>query len=455
MRQAFFLFTLLCLLGSGLANAAEVIERFQVEPVFGTKIRIVEAGLDKPLTLILLHGVGPEGATIWDDFIPEIALEYHVVACDLPGFGQSDKPNLLYSPERYSAFLDWLVNQTTTDRYILVGHSLGGALALHYTATAPLKPEQLILIDAAGILHRATLTKFMTHLNVGEENAYVPDRPVSWINRFTGTMIEKLQGVPIHLDFVLNTAKLRKKILQSDPNKIAGLALIQTNFTALIERVETPTNLIWGRDDNVAPLRTGQLLAARLPQAELSVIPECGHTPMRQQPDLFRQSLWQALLTPPTPLPAPIVSLTDRVGSCRNQENASFSGHYRRIDINRCQKVQLVDVTTAALTVTGSEVTIERSRIAGPGIGLHSIRSRIKATALDIEANPPIQTDQSKFDFVGVHLKSSTEQLVVGEGKPSRLLFSVSRGISPQFNDSLHDVVSISKQRPFKPGNNR
>lgn len=446
MRLKFFSLSLLCLMISSVAFSAEVVETFATEPVFGTKVRIVEAGRDKPLTLVLLHGVGQEGAEIWKELIPELALEYHVVACDLPGFGKSDKPNILYSPERYSEFLAWLVERTASDHFVLVGHSLGGALALHYTATASVKPDKLILVDVAGILHRAALTKFLLHLKITEGNSYVPSTPLAWFDRLMGTMVEKLQGLPADLDLMLRSAFLREKFLEGDPNKIAGLALIQTNFTPLIDKVDTPTFLIWGENDDIAPLRTGQLLASRLKQAQLDLIPDGGHAPMRRQQSAFRQTFWRALKSLPVKLPAMTDTASARVGRCRDQQDVVFSGNYRSIDLVRCQKVQLVDVVAQKLSVTDSEVTISRTRIDGTDVGLQAVRSRINGTVLDVEADLPIRTNQSSFDFAGVRLVSRGEWLVAGEGNPSRLLFSVSRGFSPQRNTQLHGVVAITEQ---------
>ncbi|MBW6512956.1 MAG: alpha/beta hydrolase [Desulfuromonadaceae bacterium] len=434
---------------AGPLYSAEVVESFANEPVFSTKVRLLEAGQGQATTLLLVHGVGDEGAEIWRELLPELAQSYHVVACDLPGFGKSDKPNVLYSPENFSKFLTWLVKRNTSGRFILVGHSLGGALALHYAATAAVKPDKLILIDAAGILHRAVLTKFFLHFKITDDQSYAPSASLSWLERLAGTMVEKFQGFPVSLDLLLNSAFMRDKFLGAEPNKIAGLALVQTNFTLLIPQVATPTFLLWGEDDDVAPLRTGRLLAMRLPQAQLELIPAGGHVPMQRQPVAFRQALWRALQTPPVIIPPGTAAESDRVGRCTDQEDAHFSGHYRRIELLRCQSAQIVDVTAHELSAIDSQVTIERSVINGNAVGLHTVRSYLLATALDISADLPILTEQSSFDFAGVTLKARGKQLVGGAGNPSRLLFSVSLGQTPAGQQVLHDVFPVTAKRPL------
>jgi len=70
------------------------------EPIFGGEIYLLQAGLQRDTTVILLHGVGDLASTIWDGFVPNLADFFHVIAVDLPGFGSSTKKNILYSPER-------------------------------------------------------------------------------------------------------------------------------------------------------------------------------------------------------------------------------------------------------------------------------------------------------------------------------------------------------------------
>ncbi len=180
-----------------------------------------------------------------------------MIALDLPGFGRSDQANLLYSPERYSAFLDWLVDRYVPGPYILVGHSLGGGVALHHAATSFRGPERLVLIDAAGILHRVALTRFLAEIQVPDGLPAIGQEPFRWLNRLVGGLLDRVQEQPVSLDQILSSSLLRKVFLKGNPETIAGLALVETDFSPLVERVKAPTVLLWGDDDAVAPLRTG------------------------------------------------------------------------------------------------------------------------------------------------------------------------------------------------------
>jgi pimeloyl-ACP methyl ester carboxylesterase len=66
-----------------------------------------------------------------------LAQRYHVLAFDLPGFGRSDKQNVLYSPVNYAAFVKWLVEERVNGPFTLAGHSMGGVIALRFAAIYP------------------------------------------------------------------------------------------------------------------------------------------------------------------------------------------------------------------------------------------------------------------------------------------------------------------------------
>ena len=81
------------------------------EPVFGGETYVYETGKSHPKSIILVHGVGEEAASIWIKLMEVLAESYHVIAFDLPGFGKSNTQNVLYSPEKYSQFIKWVKDQ--------------------------------------------------------------------------------------------------------------------------------------------------------------------------------------------------------------------------------------------------------------------------------------------------------------------------------------------------------
>src|SRR5699024_5377929 len=85
-------------------------------------------------------------------------------------------------------------------------------------------------------------------------------------------------------DVILEVGFLRQKVLRGEPGRIAALSLMLHDFGPALGAIQAPTLIVWGERDVVAPLRTGQLLADRVPKARLVVFPEAGHVVMQDAP---------------------------------------------------------------------------------------------------------------------------------------------------------------------------
>ena len=100
--------------------------------------------------LLLIHGIGDSSAT-WVDLIPGLARRYTVIAPDLLGHGASDKPRADYSVAAYANGMRDLLGVLGIDRATLVGHSLGGGVAMQFAYQFPERTERLVLVGAGGV----------------------------------------------------------------------------------------------------------------------------------------------------------------------------------------------------------------------------------------------------------------------------------------------------------------
>jgi len=424
------------------------------EPVFDGQAYIFEAGVDHPVSVVLIHGVGDTGAKDWESLIPLLAEHYHVVAFDLPGFGRSSKQNVLYSPVRYADFVKWVVSRYVKGPFVLIGHSLGGAVALRYAAMSPEGMQRLILIDVAGILHRVTYSEQMMHMKPRQWQSKLPGSPIDTLNDIVRELLEKMdrKSITKYFDRILEDESLRKTVLKSDPQKIAGLALILEDFSEVIDQVKTPTVVIWGSDDAVAPLRTGKILAGRLPNASLVTLPQCGHVPMVQNLDRFNWIVLHIMAGGPIPKPIPPSEpqrslTTDRIGICTREKEMEFTGNFKRIFVNNCKNVRIVDVTAESIIVSHSEVVIENSRIIGGNVSLKTDKSELVLTNVTIEGDRAIETSGSRLDLAGVTLLG--KKSAVSAKNDSFLIFSVSRVESPLTSCYLHGSRWVTSGKPL------
>ncbi|MBE0596294.1 MAG: alpha/beta hydrolase, partial [Desulfuromonadales bacterium] len=349
MPKFLLLFLFLLFLLPSTVFAAAPVEHLVQEPVFGGRAFVLEAGVGNSPTLLLVHGLGDLASDIWEGLIPELAADFHVLAVDLPGFGRSEKRNALYSPAAYAAYLRWVADRFAPGPLILVGHSLGGAIALRYAADYPAQLQRLVLVDVAGILHRNVITREVLDPELRQLWPQLPADPLGRLDEWVGALITRLPGLPLDLDQLLASELLRERFLGGDPTRIAAVALIQEDFSRPLRQISAPTVILWGGEDRITPLRTGVLLEAVLPQARLQVIPTAGHLPMADQPALFRLALRTALVSPPPVIVPPPPS--ERIGVCRGEVGLRFSGSYARLEITDCSDIRLTNVAARAVTI--------------------------------------------------------------------------------------------------------
>ena len=417
------------------------------DPIFQSQIYLYEAGINNTKSIVLVHGVGDRGARVWDSLIPKLAKRYHVVTFDLPGFGRSSKKNVLYSPTLYAAFVKWVVDRYVEGPFILIGHSLGGAVALRFASTYQRNLQRLILIDVAGILHQAVLTQNMAQSKLNDWSSKMRWPPLDLLTQLSRYTIDRLQSLPIDPEMAIGSAGLRQKLFNADPTKIAGLALSNENFSDLIERVAVPTLILWGAEDSVTPIRTGKVLSAKIPNARLKVIPNAGHCPMLQQPEQFNRLILSALSTTQPQNKAPKVRINDRIGRCDSKNGVLFTGAYRHIEVLNSRNVRLVDITAESLTITGSEVTIETSHIEGNKVAIKLNHSTLTATAVSMVADIAILTSGSRMDLAGVNIVG--RKAAVQANDNSTIIFSVSHVESPHTSGNIHGLRRVTPDSPL------
>ena len=426
---------------------------FAVDPVFNSRTYIEQWGDPDNPPVVLVHGLGDNAARDWRHIAPVLAEQFYVVTLDLPGFGRSDKQNALYSPDNYSRVLDWLVSEYVEPPFALIGHSMGGAIALNYASANADQLTHLVLIDAAGVLHRTAFTKhFVDDLKLPGNNTEGPANNLEALNNYLGFSLEDIDRYPVALDALLQSPVMRATLLGGDPRLIAGVALVQHNFSGRLRKVTAPTLVIWGEKDNVTPLRTGRLLAHRLPSARLAVIEGVGHLPMYESVDRLNSLILDELsgsggqdsIQPSERLFAEI----SKQATCDDEIGRYISGHYARVEIVNCKGVLIENSQIDELIIRNSTVEIMTSNI-GDGVGRVEVNaSMLMVTATDFTADQPIIVSGSRLDLAGVRIVAGEEPFQIGA--PSTLLFSVSNVRTPQYARHVHGVFFLSaSENPF------
>lgn len=433
------------------------------EPVFKGRAVVYEAGKEHERTILLVHGLSNNGAGDFADHASWLARSYHVLAVDLPGFAQSDKASAVYSPANYAAFLKHVVDRFARKPFALLGHSMGGVLALRYASTYPEDIDRLVVVDAPGILHRASYTgEFLTQLGLGFLQSRMENSAAAGaLGRDSfGMVTERLQQIlgraeqtNLDLQMILTLPALREKLLQNDPVKIAGLMVALEDMSREIPKIKTETLVIWGKQDTIAPLRTGKLLAHVMPHAQLAVIERAAHSPMQQTPDQFRDLLDAFLRQGLAPAPAKTRELTRRGSvSCDRQNGAVYEGAYDQLSLQGCRNAFIGAARVRELRVLDSSVTIEDSDIGGDSGGLYASNASIEMTNGRIRGPVAITLRASRLDLAGVQVegrRAAVQGLDSGAAIVSSVVFSISRVRSPHTDAAMHGYFAVASGKPL------
>jgi pimeloyl-ACP methyl ester carboxylesterase len=249
--------------------------------VQGQTIHYSESGAGR--VIILLHGLGMDHHH-WDSNIAALSTKFRVLAPDQIGFGDSSKPLINYSTYTLVEFLRGFMDKLKVEKAILVGHSMGGRVALNFALQSPKRVDRLVLVDASGI-------------KLPEPS---PRAKAAAFN--SGTMAEMRE-----LLLVLNSDSplvTDEYVRQSWENRLrrgdayAIEHLLNEKYTPVDDRLhelKMPTLIIWGRRDLLRPCcKLANAFKSGITNSTLVML-DSGHNPHFELPDSFNHTLMEWL----------------------------------------------------------------------------------------------------------------------------------------------------------------
>lgn len=256
--------------------------------VGGVRIHFEAYGAGEPV--VLIHGLGASAAA-WRRVAPHLAeAGYRVLALDLKGCGQSDRPPGDYSRKALASLVCGFMDNLGVSRArAVVGHSMGGAIALEIAASRPQRAELVGVVDGQGIVSSPKILQ-----------AAAPVTPL------VGTLasgMTALSPTPSRRFF----ARMYLRRIFADPSAVtdelvetyascadagyqrAMFAMIQhlgntADLAQKIAHLRQPTILVWGKEDPICPVAWGEELHRELPDSELHVLDGCGHCTPEERP---------------------------------------------------------------------------------------------------------------------------------------------------------------------------
>ncbi len=249
--------------------------REQTISVGGIDVHTWIGGRGDPL--LVLHGAG--GNRGWTRWMDRVAERFTVWAPTHPGFGRSGDADWMESIDDLARFHLWLIEAAGLGRPHVLGHSIGGWTAAEMATMSPGSIDRLVLVAPAGLK---------------PETNEIVDVFYHSPQELLGLMIHDAKTVPEWEELFGRTpTPAEQEILERNREMAARLTwkpyMHNPRLGRFLPRVTNPTLVVWGREDRIVPVVCGQQYVKLLPDAALAVLPECGHLPPIEQPDVFAE----------------------------------------------------------------------------------------------------------------------------------------------------------------------
>jgi pimeloyl-ACP methyl ester carboxylesterase len=254
----------------------------------GFDVAYTEAGDPDDQDLLLLHGINAAAsAHEFHRVFDRLAEDYHVIAPDLPGFGHSDRPPLLYSASLYATFAGDAIADLTDGSPVIIGSSLSGAYAAMGAREADV--DELLLVcptDTSMGGRRTWLRSVMRTpvLGQGLFNLSVSKRAIRYFHEDHGYY--EMANLPeAVVDYEWTTAH-QPRARFAPGSFLSGFLDPEENLDDVLADLDVPTTLVWGREADITPLSDGRTLARR-GDARLVVFDETLLLPHAEHPAEF------------------------------------------------------------------------------------------------------------------------------------------------------------------------
>jgi pimeloyl-ACP methyl ester carboxylesterase len=253
----------------------------------GITTTYVKQGTGSP-PILLLHGFD-SSLLEFRRLMPLLAHHNQTWAVDLLGFGFTERPEVLdVSPASIEAHL-YSVWQTLIGRpVVLVGASMGGAVAIAFALAFPDAVEKLVLIDSAGYNNGPVMGRFLT------------DSLGYWVT-------ERFLKKPSVRQKISEKAYYNKVFASADAQKCAALHLDCPNWSkslisftrsggyrsckTRLAEIRVPTLILWGEGDRILGTKDAARFHSAIPQSKLVWVPDCGHVPHLEKPEFTAEMI--------------------------------------------------------------------------------------------------------------------------------------------------------------------
>jgi pimeloyl-ACP methyl ester carboxylesterase len=265
----------------------------------GVRILYLSAGDPSEPTVVLLHGGIVDCASLsWGGVLDRLAEGRHVVAPDLAGYGESDRPDADYSTAWHVGVVESFLDARGFDSPSVVGLSLGGGIGIGLALRSPGRVDHLVPVDSYGLgrdLPNGTLSWALSRVpRINELSLWLLARS----ERLTRA---SLDGIVVDPDAVPDevVAELHERVGRPEAGEAfrrwRGAEVTRdgyrTDYTDRLGELQAPTLFVHGEADELFPVEWARDAAERVPDARLETFDGVAHWPPREAPDRFLEAL--------------------------------------------------------------------------------------------------------------------------------------------------------------------
>ncbi|WP_372735528.1 alpha/beta fold hydrolase [Nocardioides sp.] len=264
----------------------------QLLPWHGRHLAVRRAGTGP--SIVFIHGMAGS-LTTWDPVFEGLAKNHDVIAVDLPGHGESSRLRGDYSLGSLAAAVRDVLDELEVTTATVVGHSLGGGIAMQFMYQFPERCERLILVSAGGLGREVTpMLRALTIPGAGlalAGGAHLQgQRHLAAAGRVVRPLARRVwNDLPYMLRQMstLDDPETRRSFLATI-NAVIDVGGQGINATERLHLAAgLPTLIVWGDKDRMIPISHGRAAAEAVPHSRFEPIAGAGHYPHEDNPDLF------------------------------------------------------------------------------------------------------------------------------------------------------------------------
>lgn len=252
----------------------------------GKRLHYREEGKDNPETLVLVHGF-LQSLTVWSRYLLSYMRKIHVITIDLPGHGFSEMLGPIHTMEMMADAVKAVLDECQVDRCVMVGHSLGGYVALAFAEKYP------FMLRGLGLLHSHAMAdspeKQASREQVCQE---VKVNRAGYILKFIPTLFDPSKQSDLSQDII----ELQNQCLETKDDSIIaaqrGMAQRKSRLS-VIQNLECPILFVYGKNDHRIPIEWGVSQAMEAKISEVVLLDDVAHMSFFEEAEYVKVRLWQ------------------------------------------------------------------------------------------------------------------------------------------------------------------